>query len=209
MKKHLLLATLLLGGALLLCSAQVTYAATTASQTVTGTLAAMQQVVTNGGNITATIDPDTGTLSAAFTPGFTITTNTASSQPMTLTSTCNTTTVAQNAFFGNGSAGTTFIVLTNNTVLPTVAAVTDAKSGSPTPANNADVIVYGITPPSTIAGQLVYTWNNTNQNWDIALTHKGNTNTSVTVPAAAPKASTYSFDDDPGNYQATITLSFV
>lgn len=99
--------------------------------------------------------------------------------------------------------------MTNNTTLPSVAAVNDAKSAVPVPANNPDTIAYTVTPPSNIAGQLAYTWNNGNQDWDVALTHQGNTNTAITVPAAAPRGNTYSFDDSPGNYQATITLSFV
>ena len=209
MNKLKLLSAVLISGALAISASQGAFAATTASQTVTGTLAAMKQVVTNGGNISAVIDPDTGTLSLAFTPGFTLTTNTNASEPLTLTSTCNTTTIAQNAFSGTGVVGATFITLTNNTVLPTIAAVTDAQSGAPTPANNADAISYGVTPPTTIAGQLTYTWDAVNIRWNAALTHKGNTNTALNIPAAAPKANTYSFDDDPGNYQATITLSFV
>lgn len=206
--KKLLLSTLL-GSVIAFGLSQGAFAATSASQTITGTLAAMKQVVTNGGNITATIDPDTGTLSATFNPGFTITTNTNSAENMTLTALCNTTTIAQNAFSGTGAPGATFITLTNNTVLPTVAAVTDAQSGSPTPASNADVITYGVTPPSNVVGQLVYTWDAVNIRWNAVLTHKGNTNTLLTVPAAAPKTNTFSFDDDPGSYQATVTLSFV
>lgn len=209
MKKIKLLSTLLFAGAFALGASQGAFAATSASQTCTGTLGTMKQVITNGGNIAATIDSDTGTLSAAFTPAFRITTNTNSSQSMLLSSTCNTSTVAQNAFFGDGDAGTTYIVLTNNTVLPTAAAVTDAKATTPVPANNGNVIVYGLTPVSDVECDLDYTWNNTNKNWDAALTNKGNTDTSLTVPAAAPKSLTYSYDDEPGSYQATITLSFV
>jgi len=209
MNKLKLLSALLISGALAISASQGAFAATTASQTVTGTLGAMKQVVTNGGNIAAVIDPDTGTLSLAFTPGFTLTTNTNAAEPLTLTATCNTTTLVQNAFSGDGNPGTTFISLTNNTILPTVAAVTDAKSAAPTPANNADVIAYGVTPPTNIAGQLIYTWDAVNIRWNASLSHKGSTNTALTIPAATPKANTYSFDDDPGNYQATITLSFV
>lgn len=209
MKKMKLLSALLFVGAFALSASQGAHAATTASQTVTGTLDVCKQVITNGGNIASDIECDTGNLNTAFTPGFRLTTNTNSAQNLQLTALCNTTTIAQNAFFGTGVAGATFITLTNNTVLPTVASVTDAKSGAPTPANNPDVIVYGVTPPSNIAGQLVYTWDNPNQRWNAVLTHKGNTDTAVTVPAAAPKANTYSFDDDPGSYQATITLSYV
>lgn len=209
MTKRLLTTTLLLASVLAISSAQGAFAATSASQTCTGTLGTMKQVITNGGNIAATIDTDTGALNLAFTPAFRITTNTNSSQNLELTALCNTTTIAQNAFSGDGNPGTTFISLTNNTVLPTVADVVDAQSASPTASLNPDVITYGVTPPSNIAGELVYTWDAVPKHWDAALTHKGNTDTSLTVPAAAPKANTYSFDDDPGSYQATVTLSFV
>ncbi len=184
-------------------------AATTASQTVTGTLGPVKQIITNGGNIAATIDPTTGSLSTALTPGFRMITNTNLSQNVRMTSTCNTTGGAQNAFFGDGNTGTTFLVLTNSTILPTVAAVTDAKSGGPTPAINAEAIVYAINKPADIPGHLAYTWDNVNKYYNAALTNKINTDTLLTIPAAAPRAGTFSTADSDGAYQATITLSFV
>ncbi len=192
-----------------IASSQSAFAATTASQTVTGRLGASKQIITNGGNLNAVIDPDTGALSTAFTPGFRMTTNTNASQNVRMTSTCNTTTLVQNAFFGDGNTGTTFLVLTNNTVLPTVAAVTDAKAAVPVPATNTNVIAYAINKPADITTDLVYTWDNTNKYYNAALTNKGNTDTLLTVPAAAARPLTYSFDDEAGDYQATVTLSFV
>jgi len=207
--KKLLLSALLLAGVLSLNAGQGAFAASTASQTVTGTLGQMKTVIANGGNIGSSINPDDGTLTTAFSPAFRLTTNSNAATPVRLTATCNTTTVAQNAFSGDGATGTTFLTLTNNTVLPIIAAVTDAQSASPTPATNADVISYAITKPADVPSQLVYTWDNTNKYYNASLTHKGNTDTSLTVPSALPKPNTYSFDDDAGSYQATVTLSFV
>lgn len=208
MKNRILLSTLLLLSVIAI-GTQSVLAATTASQTITGTLGQRKQVVANGGNIAAIIDPDTGALSAAFTPAFRLTTNTNASQSVRMTSLCSATGGAQNAFFGDGNSTTTFIVLTNNTVLPTVADVNNAKGVTPVPANNPNVIVYAITKPADVPGDLVYTWDNPNQYYNAALTNKGNTDTLLTVPASTPRTDTYSFDDEPGSYQADVTLSFV
>lgn len=208
MKSKILILISLIFFASLACT-QVVFAATTASQTITGTLGAAKQIVTNGGTIAATIDPASGNLSNVLNPGFRMITNTNSSQNVRMTSTCNTTGGMQDAFFGDGNSGTTFIVLTNSTTLPSIAAVTDAKSGGPTPAANAEVIVYAINKPADIAGQLIYTWDNGNQYYNAALTHKINTDTLLTIPAAAPRAGTFSTADTDGAYQATVTLSFV
>lgn len=212
MKKRLLLATLIGNVIAIGISQGAAHAASFADQTVIATLGQMKQVVGNGSALSANIDPDTGQLSAAMTPSYTITTNTNGNTNMTLKATCLTTGLPQNAFFGDGSAGGTYIVLTNNTVLPPIGAVSDAKLVTPTPSVNANVIVYSITPPADVGGtQLVYTWQNapTDKYWTAVLHHKGNTNTDITIPIGTPKSLTYSFDDEPGQYEATVTLSFV
>lgn len=188
---------------------QGAFAALFADQTVIATLAQRKSVITNGGNINVTIDPTTGTLSAALTPGFTLITNSSTLAPVALTSTINTSGGTQNAFFGDGTAGNTFLMITNSAALPTPGAVANASSGSPTPASNANVIVYPVNIPSDVPGQLVYVWDNLNQHWNGTLTHKGNTNTLLTIPAVAPRTNTFSIEDLDGAYQATIILSFV
>lgn len=192
-----------------LSSATIAMGATSADQGLTGTLGTVRSVVTNGGNITATIDETTGILSAALTPGFTLTTNTSVATPVILTAVVNTSGGVQNALSGTGLPGSTFIVLTNNTVLPTPGAVADASSGAPTPAANANAIAYPVNPPSDVPGELTYTWDIANTRWNGSLTHKNNTDTLLTIPAAAPKVNTFSLDDASGTYQSTITLSFV
>ena len=208
MNKVKLLTTLLFAGAFALGTAQGAFAATTASQTCTGTLGQMKKVVDFGGNIGSVINTDTGVLETTFNPTFRMTTNTSNATALILSSTCNTSTVAQNAFVGDGASNTTFLVLTNNTILPTVAAVNDAKAAVPVDTQNPNVIAYPITKPADIATQLAYTWNAAAY-YDASLTHSGNTDTALIVPAAAAKANTYSFDDGPGAYQATVTLSYV
>lgn len=182
-------------------------AATSASQTVTATLGTTKSVQTNGGTIASTIDDD-GNLLTSLTPAFLIITNTAASQNMTLTATANVsggTTV--NAFSGNGT--TNYLTLTNNTVLPAAAAVTNAQSASPVVASNANVITYPMTIPTTTTGVISYTWNSTSSLWNIALTNKGNLTQTYTIPTGAAKSGTYSGDDEAGAYKATLTLSFV
>ena len=76
MKKRLL-STLLFASVLALGTTQGAHAALSASQTVSGTLALVQSVTTNGGTITSVIDPTTGNLNTTLNPGFTISTNSA------------------------------------------------------------------------------------------------------------------------------------
>lgn len=209
MNKNLALKILLLIGIIIVTANKAAFAAcsSSASQTVAGSLPQLKQVVANGGNISATINETTGDLSAALTPAFRLTTNTSAPINVRMTSTCNTTTIVQNAFSGDGGVGTTFLILTNNTVLPTIAAVDDAK-GAAVPAQNANVIAYAITPTALVPAELSYTWDNANQYYNGVLTHKGGTDTLLTTQTA-PKAGTFSIADVDGVYQATIILSFV
>lgn len=214
MTKIKLLSTLLFAGAFALNVHNGALAACspTASQTVTGTLAQCKCVQTDGGNISANIDCD-GVLSAAFVPAFQIKTNSASATNMYLEAKCNTLGgVLVNALSGTGATGGTFISLTNQTGasgIPTAAAVLDAQAPVPVPVTNTNVIAFGVNAPTTQAGILVYTWNAGTKRWDAVLTKKGTTNTALTVPAAAARPLTFSFDDEPGSYQAIVTLSFV
>ena len=208
MKKRILLSTLLLASIIAIGSPSA-FAATSATQTITGTLANMKKVVTNGGTLTSVIDVDTGNLSTALSPAFRITTNTNASQNLHLTAVCNTTTGNVNAFSDKGApAGTKYIAISNSTVIPLAAAVTDALSATPTATANSNVIAYGITGPTDTAGQLLFTWQTGINKYTGNLTHKGNTDTTVNVPTGAAATNTYSFDDEPGSYLAAITLSF-
>jgi len=210
MKKNMLLKTFLIIGIVIITASEATYAACspTASQTVTGTLGPLKQVVTNGGNLAAVIAESGGALSVDLNPGFRVTTNISTSQAMYLKAECNAGGLV-NALSGTGVAGDTFISLANQTVAATAAAVTDSQAAIPIPANNANVIAYPVTPPTSQAGILVYTWNPGLKRWDANLTHKGITNTALTVPAGSiPKNDTFSTADAEGTYQAIITLSF-
>jgi hypothetical protein len=214
MKKGNLLSTLLLVGAFAI-SAQGAFAADcspTASQVVTGTLATCHCVEATGTALASGISCDQGTLSAPFTPAFKITTNSGLSQAMNLKAEANTLGgVMVNALAGDGNSNTTYIALTTagETGLPGSGAVTDALGAGPTANLNGNVIAYGVTKPADVPGDLVYTWNVGTLSWDAALTQAGETLTSLTVPAAAAKTDTFSFHDEPGLYQATVTLSFV
>lgn len=208
-KKRALLSTFLFAGILALSMPQKAQAALSASQTVSGTLALVRSVTTNGGTLTSVIDPTTGNLNTTLNPGFTIQTNTHASQPMTLKATLTDSSgPGVNALFGNGTIDNIILANTAAGSVPLTTAITDIKSGTPTPANNANAIAYQVTNPANIGGQLTYTWNNGGQYWDAALTHTGNTNTALIVPAGPAVANTYSIDDEVGTYQAIVTLSF-
>lgn len=208
------LKSLLIASIFALASAQCVFAngsgdVLTATQPVTSTLGPIKKVVTNGGNINATIDETTGALSAALTPAFKLTTNIGDGVPVKLTAESNTTGGVQNALFGTGATGSTFIILTNSTVLPSVIAFNDAAAPAPTPAVNANAIAYPVEKPADVPGQLTYVWDAGNIRWNGNLTHTGDTNTLLTIPATTPRASTFSIEDESGSYQSTVTLSFV
>lgn len=208
-KRGTLLSTMLFASVLALSTCQGAHAALSASQTVSGTLALVQSVTTNGGTITSVIDPTTGNLNTTLNPGFTISTNSHASQAMTLKATLTDSTgPGINALFGNGTVDNIILANTAAGSIPLHTAITDIKSGSPTPANNANAIAYQVTTPANIGGQLTYTWNNGGQYWDATLTHSGNTNTAFVIPSGAAVANTYSTDDEVGTYQAIVTLSF-
>lgn len=178
----------------------------TDSQYFTATAPITKSVVANGGNITATMNVDTGALSTAFAPAFTITTNSRNTQYLTLSATANIAGGNTNAIFNIST--TKYIILTNDTHLPQSGAITDIKSGSPTAASNPNAVAYVINDPAAISGKLSVIYNTTNKNWDLVLTNKGQTPTSITIPANTPLNQTYSIDDESGSYKATITLSF-
>ena len=205
-QKKVLLSALLIAGIVGLNAQNGALAATSASQTLTATLGVLKQVTTNGGTIASTIDPETGNLQTSFTPGFRIRTNTASSQTLDLYATCaGATTPNIQSFFEQG--GTQYITLANTTVVPSDAEVADAQAASPVDTQNANVIAYAVTPPSDIPGDLVWGAFGSNK-WVATLTNKGNTDTSLTVPAGAARTNTYSGDDEAGSYVAVVTLGF-
>lgn len=163
-------------------------------------------VTTNGGNVDATINCETGALSASFTPSFKMTVNNSRPKSLTLSATCQTQTGSTNAIFNIGT--TKYIILTNNNVLPPNTSITNINGGTPIAANNQNAIAYSINDPTTIPGRLSATYNTTNKNWQLTLTRQGSTTTTITIPANLPLNNTYSFDDEPGPYQSTITLTF-
>lgn len=190
---------------LILLSSPAALAATTASQTITATLAIRKQVVDNGGNLRARIIPTTGNLDTALTPAFKITTNTNAAQNLDLGAFCDGQTT-QNAVYDR--AGSRLIILANTTVLPTDAAINNCKAALPTPSLNANAISFPIVEPSDIPGQLTYSYNLALSIWNATLTHKGNTYTNLVIPAAVPLIGTFSDDDKDGYYLATVTLAF-
>jgi hypothetical protein len=203
MKNRILISMLLLASIMAIETSQSALAATTASQTLIATLAAMKKVSTNGGTINSTIDPDTGNLVTSFTPGFRIETNTTAAQTLDLSATCTGATVQQAIY---DRAGTRYIVLANTTVVPTDLAIADCKAATPVDTQNANAISYQVTEPTNIAG-LAYVWTAPSK-WVATLTKKGKTDTSLTVPSGVAAAGTYSGDDEVGSYVAVVTLAF-
>ena len=182
-----------------------TFALTTPSDYFVANLAPVKSITVTGGNFTSVIDVNTGALGTSLSTQFTMTTNTAASQNLTMSSTANIQGSTVNSIFNISS--TKYIILTNSNHLPTASAINDIKTGTPSAANNPNAIAYQINDPTTATG-LTVNYNNTNKNWDLTLAKKGSTVTTIAAPAAAPLAETYSILDRAGTYQATIILTF-
>lgn len=169
------------------------------------TLPVIQLIRVTGGNITSTINPTTGILSAPLNPTFTITTNDPSTQNLTMSATTDTQSSTANAVFNTTSAK--YIILTNSNNLPPTTALDNIKSGSPSTSLNPNAIAYQIQDPTTATG-LTVAYNSTNKNWNLTLNKRGSTSTTITTPASTPLSGTFSVLDSAGAYQATIILSF-
>lgn len=163
--------------------------------------------VTDCKNYTATINTDTGALSNNITPNFCMTTNDRGAQNLTMSASTNTQSGITNAIFNVST--NTYIILTHADNPPTTAAVADIKNGTPSVANNPNAIAYSISNPDSVKGVLNVSYNSTNKNWQLLLTKRGQTYTSIAIPSGNPLANTYSIDDEAGDYEATITLSFI
>ena len=177
----------------------------TPSDYFNATLPLVNSIAVTGGNFTTSIDVNTGALSAALNPQFTISTNSNSTQNLTASSTANIQGTTVNSIFNIST--TKYIILTNTNHLPAQSAIDNIKSGSPSAANNPNAIAYQINDPTASTG-LTVTYNNTNKNWGLVLSKKGSTITAIAVPASTPLAQTYSILDQAGTYQATIILTF-
>lgn len=189
----------------LLCVNSV-FAAATPSDYFVGTLGTQKTVTVNPSGITAsTITPSTGALVTTLTPSFFMTTNSNSSQSLTFSATTNTQTSTENAIFNVST--NKYIILTNSLHLPPVTSITDIKGGSSNPINNPNAIAYSINDPATATG-LTVNYNTTNKNWDLVLSKKGQTATSVTIQSGSPLTNTYNYTDSAGPYYATIILTF-
>lgn len=177
----------------------------TNSYFLTTTAATSISITTAKSTLSANINSDTGLLSAALNPSFTILTNSSQTYYLTFSATTTTTSGSTNAIFNVGT--TKYIILTNNTVLPAVSSVNNIKTTTPTASSNPNAIAYQINDPPTQTG-LAVSYNSTNKNWLLTLNRSGATTTSITIPASTPFSNTFSGVDEAGNYRATITLSF-
>lgn len=190
-----------------LCCTNFCLAAQTPSEYFVATMPVQREVVVDSsGTTNSTITPSTGALVSALIPSFYIKTNSRNAQYLTFSATTNTQSGAENAIFN--IASNKYIILSNVTYQPTSAALANIKSGSPTPCDNQNAIAYTINDPPSISGALSVTYNTTNKNWDLVLTNRGQTPTSVTIPSGSALSGTYSSGDRAGTYQATVMLTF-
>ena len=155
-----------------------------------------------------TIDPETGNSSAPYAT-FQIQTNGDDNKyNYILTAKVNTSDSAQvNAYSQNGS--TAYLLLGNLTNLPTLSAINDIKTNSPTVANNKNVIAYPIT--NTLTNLSSATLTNNAAYGGLCYVIKTGTSQKGTIRqaiGAVPMSNTYSaIVDTAGTYQAVLTLT--
>lgn len=166
---------------------------------------AVKYVEADGGVISTTINTDTGAISNALTPAFEIGTNAPVQQTLTMSVNSLTSSGNVNSLFTSGS--NRYIVFTNNTVVPSSTSVSNITGGSPAAASNPNAIAYLVNAPSTSSG-LSVAYSSTNRNWQFTTTSWGRFSTTLNIPISTPLSNTFSTNDEPGNYRATVTLSF-
>lgn len=182
------------------------FAATSSQVNLSGDLGGTATVSTNGGNISSTINADTGALSTAFTPVFQMSSNDPLQKNLTLKVEAMTTSGYQNAVFNIGT--TKYVILTNVAYPPNVSSLNNIKTGSPTAENNPNAIAYVANDPTSSTGNITITYQSIPKNWNLLLTSNGIARATFTIPAGNPFTNTFSSDDEAGSYQAVVTLSF-
>lgn len=162
----------------------------------------------NTSTSSGTIDPETGNSSAPYAT-FQIQANGGDDKyDYILTAKVNTSDSAQvNAYSQNGS--TAYLLLGNLTNLPTLSAINDIKTNSPTVANNKNVIAYPIT--NTLTNLSSATLTNNVTYGGLCYVIKTGTSQKGTIRqtiGAVPMSNTYSaIVDTAGTYQAVLTLT--
>jgi len=181
-------------------------AATSASQTITGTLNPFVSVTTVEGATTAVSVNNDGTLSTNLTPGFKFTSNNKNGASATFTVKVNTSDGNQaDAIAGTGNSTDGKIVLANAGTLPNAASVLDALSDSPAAATNANAISYTVSfsVDNTTNGSVPVFDNTGNSVSGNVLKKNGTSQITMNIDKSV-RTNTYSVDDVAGSYQATI-----
>jgi len=181
-------------------------AAQTDSQYFTATCGLFKLVNKHNGTMSAEINPNTGVLNSSLNSSFSIITNSRYEQNLTMSATANTENGTTNAIFNISDAK--YIILTNSSKKPSIGTIEDIKNGSSNSANNPNAIAYSITDPTETGEALKVKYNAEYKDWELQLTKRGVTQTSITIPSGNPLENTYSVNDLAGSYQATIMLSF-
>ncbi len=179
------------------------YAENFDTQILRATLAPFVDIKAETDIQTKTIDPSTGNLDNAFSSIFTIRAN--DEIDLYLTAKADTANGFEQAFFKK--AGVVYVILTNTTKKPVVAALNDIKTGTAIPANNANAIAYPVTG-ITIGGAtegVEPQYNDSKSQYEFKV-NPGITTATTTISSSVD-STTYSFDDNAGTYEAHITLT--
>ena len=178
----------------------------TATQILQCTLGSYLDVTpeTAGAVTETSIAPDTGNLDNALISKFKININTDSQELYLRATAATADTTNVNALFKQGSQ--TYIIFSNTAAekRPTASAIADCMTGTPSAANNANAIAYPISSVELDNGGSA-TYDDVNNQYTINV--KGGTTFATTTTGTTPYTDTYSFQDNSGIYQATVTLT--
>lgn len=166
-------------------------------------------VVFESGNCGTNISPKTGSLDSALTPKFKFVTNGCDHKLVLTAKVEDSNGIHRNAL--SKASGKDYIVLGNEKVKPTAAAITNCESASPTAGSNKECIAYevkSVAMSGATTGNL--TFDSSKDRFETTAMNPakaGTTHVTVTTGTSA-RTNTYSDTTDcAGDYKAELTLT--
>jgi len=203
MKTKFLISAILLAS--LTCTQSAIAARSSAPVHLNGTLGSVVEVYAVGTALNANINDPLGTLDAFFQPAFEMRSTEHDKKNLTLKVTSKITGGTYvNSAFNNGA--TKYIILTNDTNPPPVSSLNNIKTGALN--DNPNAIAWQANDPSNDTGNITVGYSDADDWWTLRLTSCGYSKTSFLIPAANALGGSFNFDDEEGDYKATVTVSF-
>lgn len=161
------------------------------------------------GNMTSSIDTETGNMTTPLNINFNIVSNATLSNIQLKALVTDSTSNLDNAIYANDVTSATSIplsvVLANTTYTPTVNAIDDCETVTSTVANNPNAVAYTGTVTVDNSGTLSYSTANGYINANLN-TGTSNINLALTTSAKAGTYDTTNYSDEIGDYKVEVYL---